>query len=59
MKNFYAKHDLEVQVIDFVSTNGIPAMLGFFFVKTGYFALAGYSLFFHRHASVSKTLPCI
>ena len=50
VKNFFAKHDLDMQVIGSVCTDGAPAMLGnksvfFCFVKTGYSALAGYSLF--------------
>ena len=50
MKFYFAKHDLDIQVIGSVCTDGAPAMLGnksFFFwiVKTGYSTLAGYSLF--------------
>ena len=50
VRNFFAKHDLDMQVIGSVCTDSAPTMLGnkyvfFCFVKTGYSALAGYSLF--------------
>ena len=54
------KHDLDIQSIGSVFTDGAPAMLGnnqnFLLVETGNFALARYPLFLHRHALASKTL---
>ena len=60
---FFAKHDLDMQVIGSVFTEGAPAMLGnksvcFCFVKTGYSACMVFTVFFvdmpwHQ----SKTLP--
>ena len=62
VKNFFAKHDLDIQIIGSVCTDGAPAMLG---NKSGFFALLkqdiphlqGTHCFLHRHALASKTLP--
>ena len=62
VKNFFAKHDLHIQIIGSVCTDGAPAILG---NKPGFFALMkqeiphlqGTHCFLHRHALASKTLP--
>ena len=61
LNNFLAKHNLDIQVIGYVCTDSAPTILGnksfFFFVKTGYSALAVTHCFLHRHALALETLP--
>uniref|UniRef100_UPI00358EA82C protein FAM200C-like n=1 Tax=Myxine glutinosa TaxID=7769 RepID=UPI00358EA82C len=62
VKDFFAKHDLDIKVIGSVCTDGAPAMLG---NKSGFSALMKKEIpdlqvthcFLHRHALASKTLP--
>ena len=62
VKDFFAKYELDIQIIGSVCTDGAPAMLG---NKSGFFALMkqeiphlqGTHSFLHRHALASKTLP--
>ena len=58
-EEFFSKHDLEIQIIDSVYTDGAPAMLGFFFVLLNQdnAHLQGTHCFLYRHALISKTLP--
>ena len=61
MKRFFVKHDLDIQSITSVFTDGAPAMLG---TNSGFFAwlkqktphLQSTHCFLHRHALGSKTL---
>ena len=62
MKFYFAKHDLDIQVIGSVCTDGAPAMLGnksFFFelLKQDIPPLQGTPCFVHRHALSSQILP--
>ena len=59
MKNFFTKHDLEIQIIDSVYTDGAPAMFEFFFVLLNQDnpPLQGTHYFLYRHALILKTLP--
>ena len=61
MKNFFVKHDLDIQSISSVFTNSALAMLennsGFFaWLKQEISHLQGTHCFLHRHALASKTL---
>ena len=59
-KNFFVKHELDIQIIGYVCTDGAPAMLG---NNSGFFALLkqeiphlrGTHCFLHRHALASIT----
>ena len=60
MKNFYSKHDLEIQTIDSVYTDAAPAMLTnnfFVFVNQDNPHLQSTHCFLYRNALISKTLP--
>jgi len=62
VKDFFAKHELDIQRIGSVCTDGATAILG---NKSGFSALMkqeiphlqGTHCFLHRHAFASKTLP--
>ncbi|XP_076329566.1 protein FAM200C-like [Tachypleus tridentatus] len=62
VKDFFAKYDLDIQIIGSGCTDGAPDILG---NKSGFFALMkqeiphlqGTHCFLHRHALASKTLP--
>ena len=59
-EDFFLKHDLEIQIIDSVYTDGTPTMLGNFFfvlVNEDNPHLQGTHCFLYRHALMSKTLP--
>ena len=50
---FFSKHDLEFQIIDFVFTDGAPAMLS----NKNNLHLQGTHCILNLHAFISKTLP--
>ena len=56
-EEFFSKHDLEIQVINSVYTDGAPAMLGIFFLSNqDNPPLQGTHCFFYRTALTLKTL---